>query len=449
MKEKQKGSRYRNESFETILDSIADGVFTIDLDFNITYFNSAAEKITGVAREQALGQKCFDVFRANICQTTCVLGETIKTGRQRINLPINILNSDGYRVPASVSTSVLRDKPGNIIGGVEIFRDLSDMETLRKEIHQQYRFDDIVSKNHEIQTIFDILPDVAASGSTVLLEGPSGTGKELFARAIHNVSGQTGEFIAINCAALPDTLLESELFGYKKGAFSDAQKDKPGRFARAENGTIFLDEIGDISSALQVKLLRVIQEREFEPLGATEAERVTARIIAATNRNLSERVARGAFREDLFYRLNVVRLVLPALSDRREDIPLLVERFIQKFNALKAKEIKGISDNALGILMQYDFPGNIRELENIIEFAFVLCHEDVIREKHLTKEIKDSSLKHQTREKRPPSSILKTAERDALIEALTRFNGNRGQTAAYLNINKSTLWRKMKKYGIS
>jgi len=449
MENRSNNGKHQNDSFETILDSIADGVFTIDLDFNITYFNSAAEKITGVAREQAMGQKCFDVFRANICQTACVLGETMNTGRQRINLPINILDSDGYRVPASVSTSVIRDKSGNIIGGVEIFRDLSVMETLRKEIHHRYRFDDIISKNHEIQTIFDILPDVATSGSTVLLEGPSGTGKELFARAIHNVSGQKGEFVAINCAALPDTLLESELFGYKKGAFSEAKADKPGRFARAREGTIFLDEIGDISSALQVKLLRVLQEKEYEPLGGTGAETVTARIIAATNRTLSELVSRGSFREDLFYRLNVVKIVLPPLSERREDIPLLVERFIQKFNALKGREIRGISDNALSVLMQYDFPGNIRELENIIEFAFVLCHDDAIRIKHLKKEIQEKSLKNHGPEKTAVPSMLETAERDALIDALTRFGGNRGQTAAFLNINKSTLWRKMKKYGIS
>ena len=369
---------YRNNNFETILDSIADGVFTIDLDYNITYFNSAAQKITGVPRDQALGQKCYDVFRANICQTSCVLGKTMKTGKQSINLPIDILNSMGYRVPASVSTSVLKDEDGKVIGGVEIFRDLSAMETLRREVDQQYRFEDIISKNHEIQGIFDILPDIATSGSTVLIEGPSGAGKELFARAIHNLSGKKGQFVAVSCAALPDTLLESELFGYKKGAFSEAKKDKPGRFARAYDGTILLDEIGDISTALQVKLLRVLQEREYEPLGATATVNTNARVIAATNKTLSQLVARGIFREDLFYRLNVVKIELPPLSQRREDIPLLVDGFIQKLNILKDKEIKGISENALGILMQYDFPGNIRELENIIEFAFVLCHGDMI-----------------------------------------------------------------------
>lgn len=440
--------KHRNNNFETILDSIADGVFTIDLDFNITYFNSAAQYITGVPGDQALGQKCFDVFRANICQTACALGETIKTGRQSINLPIDILNSEGYRVPASVSTSVLKDSEGKVIGGVEIFRDLSAMETLRKEISNQYRFEDIISKNHEIQGIFNILPDISTSGSTVLIEGPSGAGKELFARAIHNVSGNRGEFVAVSCAALPDTLLESELFGYKKGAFSEAKKDKPGRFARAKNGTIFLDEIGDISSALQVKLLRVLQEREYEPLGATVTAKTNARVIAATNKTLSELVARGSFREDLFYRLNVVKIDLPPLRRRREDIPLLINNFIQKFNALKAREIKGISENALSILAQYNFPGNIRELENIIEYGFVLCRGDMIRTRHLSREILNEIKSRSNKDVNSPPSQLDAAEKKAIIETLYRYNANRGKTAAFLGINKSTLWRKMKKYNI-
>jgi PAS domain S-box-containing protein len=440
--------KYHNNNFETILDSIADGVFTIDLDYNITYFNSAAQKITGVPRDQALGQKCYDVFRANICQTSCVLGKTMETGIQSINLPIDILNSRGYRIPASVSTSVLKDQDGRVVGGVEIFRDLSAMETLRKEVSHQYRFEDIISKNREIQGIFDILPDVATSGSTVLIEGPSGAGKELFARAIHNLSGKKSEFVAVSCAALPDTLLESELFGYKKGAFSEAKTDKPGRFARAKDGTIFLDEIGDISAALQVKLLRVLQEREYEPLGATATVKTNARIIAATNKTLSRLVARGSFREDLFYRLNVVKLELPPLCRRREDIPLLVDGFIQKFNILKDKDIKGISENALAMLMRYDFPGNIRELENIVEYAFVLCRGDLIRSEHLTREIRSGSDQRRATAVRAPSSHLEDAEKQAIIDALDRHNAHRGKTAAYLGIDKSTLWRKMKKYGI-
>ena len=440
--------KQQNTHYETILDSIADGVFTIDLDFNITYFNQAAEKITGVNKGQAIGQKCFDVFRANICQTSCVLHTTMQTGEQKINVPINILNSQGESVSASVSTSALLDESGQTIGGVEIFRDLTTEEILRKNINEQYRFEDIISKNYNIHRIFDILPDIATSGSTILLEGPSGSGKELFAKAIHNVSGQPGKFVAVNCAALPDTLLESELFGYKKGAFTEAKQDKPGRFERATGGTLFLDEIGDISTALQVKLLRVIQEREYEPLGGTDTLKTDARIITSTNRKLSELVARGTFREDLYYRLNVIKIELPPLGQRREDIPLLIDNFIQKFNALKGKEIKGISDQALNILMRYNFPGNIRELENIIEYAFVLCHGDLIDIKHLSRDIQNGNTKNNTETHSLTPKHLDQAEKDTITAALELHRGHRGNTAEYLKIDKSTLWRKMKKYEI-
>jgi transcriptional regulator with PAS, ATPase and Fis domain len=373
----------------------------------------------------------------------------MQTGEQKINVPINILNSQGESVSASVSTSALLDESGRTIGGVEIFRDLTTEEMLRKNINAQYRFEDIISKNYDIQRIFDILPDIATSGSTILLEGPSGSGKELFAKAIYNVSGQQGSFVAVNCAALPDTLLESELFGYKKGAFTEAKQDKPGRFERAAGGTLFLDEIGDISTALQVKLLRVLQEREYEPLGGTDTLKTDARIITSTNRKLSELVAWGSFREDLYYRLNVIKIELPPLVQRREDIPLLIDNFIQKFNALKGKEIKGISDQALNILMRYNFPGNIRELENIIEYAFVLCHEDLIRAEHLSREIQNGGTGEFAKIHHSTETHLDQAEKDAIMAALERHRGHRGDTANFLKIDKSTLWRKMKKYGIN
>lgn len=434
---------------DTILDSIADGVFTVDRDSNITFFNRAAEKIIGISRDQAVGQKCFDVFRANICQTACALRKTIETGRELINLHINILNSEGCTVPISVSTSVLRDENGNIVGGVETFRDLSTIETLRKEIRSQYNFGDIISKNHEVRSILDILPDIAASGSTVLIEGPSGSGKELFARAIHDLSGRKGDYVALNCGALPDTLLESELFGYAKGAFTEAKKDKPGRFKLAEGGTILLDEIGDISTALQLKLLRVLQEKEYEPLGAVATVKADVRIIAATNKILSKLVARGAFREDLFYRLNVVKLSLPPLSHRREDIPYILEHFIGRFNAIKGKEITGVSDEALDILMRYDFPGNVRELENFIEYAFILCHGRVIEAGHLPRELLENGPAKEGKGIRPAAGPLESSEIGTIIEALREHGGNRRKTAAHLGINKTTLWRKMKKYGLS
>ncbi len=433
---------------EVILDSIADGVFTIDRDRNIITFNRAAEKITGISREHAIGQKCFDVFHASICQTACALEKTIKTGREIIDHSINILNSKGELLPVSVSTAVLKDKAGEIIGGVETFRDLSSLEELRKEISKHYTFKDIISKNHEMQKLFDVLPDIAESDSTVLIQGPSGSGKELFARAIHNLSHRENKnYVIVNCGALPGTLLESELFGYVKGAFTDARKDKPGRFALAEGGTLFLDEIAELSTALQVKLLRVLQQKEYEPLGATRSSKANVRIIAATNKDLSQLLALGTFREDLYYRLNVVKIELPPLNRHREDIPLLVDHFIHQFNLKKGKNIEGITDQAMGHLMEYEFPGNVRELENMIEHAFVLCHGTQIKLEHLPKEL-TRKLKPENNPISRSGNRFHEAEIQIIKEVLKKNRGNRTKSAVELGIDKSTLWRKMKKFNL-
>ena len=435
---------------ETILDSIADGVFTVDSDWNITSFNRAAEKITGVGREQAVGQKCFDVFHANICEAACALRETMKSGRQRVNRRINILNSRGEKTPISISTAVLRNEKGEMIGGVETFRDLTAVELLRKEISERYTFRDIISKNHEIRRILDILPDIATSHSTVLIEGPTGSGKELFAKAIHDLSGRTRrKYIAVNCGALPDTLLESEMFGYAKGAFTDAVKDKPGRFALAEGGTLFLDEIGDVSAALQVKLLRVLQEKEYEPLGATATVKTNVRVITATNKPLADLVAEGDFREDLFYRLNVLKITLPPLSRRREDIPLLADHFVRKFSIQQGKQIEGIADEVLATLMACDFPGNVRQLQNVIEHAVVLCRGDMIETDCLPRELVRGDATGDSGQPAMATGPLPEAEAAAILAALRRHDGHRGKTAAALGIDKTTLWRKMKKYGIT
>ena len=436
---------------DLILDSIADGVFTVDIDLNITYFNHAAEKITGVKKNVAVGQKCFDVFRANICQSTCALKQFIKSGKNVINRKINILNCQSTMVPISVSTSILKDDSGEIIGGVSTFRDLSTLEALRKELSGKFVFEDIISKNYKIHQILANLPDIAVSGSIILIEGPSGSGKELFAKAIHATSKRKGKFIALNCAALPDSLLESELFGYKKGAFTGAKKDKKGRFALAENGTLFLDEIGDISPALQLRLLRVLQEKEYEPLGGTVTVKANVRVVAASNKSLPELVECGHFRDDLFYRLNVIKIILPYLAERRDDIPLLIEHFIRKFNGLKDKKIESVSSDVLNLLMRYDYPGNIRELENIIEYSFVLCHGPIIEPKHLPQEFLECVGHVFTGNNgvQEPVKPLSNAEALAIIDALQKFNGCRIVTAEYLGIEKTTLWRKMKKYGIS
>ncbi len=435
---------------EIILDSIADGVFTVDGDWNITSFNHAAEQITGITREHAIGQKCFDVFHANICQTACALRETMESGRQRVDRRISILDSRGEKIPVSISTAALRDANGELIGGVETFRDLSAVELLRKEISERYTFQDIISKNHEIRQILDILPDIATSNSSVLIEGPTGSGKELFAKAIHNLSGRARrKYVAVNCGALPDTLLESELFGYKKGAFTDATRDKPGRFALAEGGTLFLDEIGDISTALQVKLLRVLQEKEYEPLGATSTVKANARVITATNKPLADLMARGTFREDLYYRLNVLKIVLPPLANRREDIPLLVNHFVRKFNAQQGKQIEGVSEEALAVLIDYEFPGNVRQLQNVIEHAVVLCRSEQIETDCLPLEVVRANSGGIGAEPKSVGNPLLEAEAGTILQTLREHAGHRGKTAAALGIDKTTLWRKMKKYGIT
>ncbi len=436
----------------TILDSVADGVFTVDQEFRITSFNRAAERILGIPREQALGQECCEIFRADICHQDCALRETLATGGEIIDKPVSILNSRSKRVPISVSTAVLKDDKGAIIGGVETFRDLSPLELLKKKIQKQYSYEDIISKNHRIQAIFNLLPDIAESDSTILIEGPSGSGKELFARAIHNLSHRKGRpYVVVNCGALPDTLLESELFGYVKGAFTDAKRDKPGRFSLAERGTLFLDEVGDLSFAMQVKLLRVLQEKEYEPLGATHTIKANVRILAATHHDLLDLVRKGGFREDLYYRLNVVKIILPPLRERREDIPLLIDHFLEQFNVRMGKSISGVSDDVLRCMMEYSFPGNVRELENSIEHACVLCRGRRIELEHLPPEVRETL--ESSAERVVPTAdslpVLRSTEIQLIQKTLRKHEGNRLQAAKELGLHKTTLWRKMKRYGIS
>jgi PAS domain S-box-containing protein len=437
---------------QIILDSIADGVFTVNSDWKITSFNRAAEKITGIKQEEAVGRYCWEVFKASICEKGCSLKRTMETGHPIINQHRFIVNSKGDRIPISISTAILKDKKDKIIGGVETFRDLSDVEQLRKELAKKHAFFDIISKNREMQRLFEMLELVSGNDTTVLLEGESGTGKELFARAIHSLSHRKkGPIVTVNCGALPDTLLESELFGYKAGAFTDAKKDKPGRFSQAEKGTLFLDEIGDISPMLQMRLLRVLQEKVYEPLGSTKSEKADVRIVAATNKNLDELVKKGLFREDLYYRINIVKLFLPPLRDRKEDIPLLVEHFLRRFNSMRGKEIQGLSPKAMNILMSYDFPGNIRELENIVEYATVVCKNHLIRREHLPEslhqkiDLRKIPAPEQITESEPS---LEAVEKDIIYTALKKNNWSRKLTAAQMGIHPTTLWRKMKRLNL-
>ena len=432
---------------DIILDSVADGVFTVDENWHITSFNRAAEHITGIPRNEAIGRPCREVLKADVCEGGCALRETMQTGRPIISKPVDIIDARGRRKPITISTALLKDGKGQIIGGVETFRDMTLVEELRKQVQKQYCCEDIISRNPRVQQLFGVLPRVAESDCTVLIDGETGTGKELFARAIHNLGRRKNKpFIAVNCGALPDTLLESELFGYKAGAFTDAKKDKPGRFALAEGGTIFLDEIGDVSSAVQVRLLRVLQEKTYEPVGGVGSVKADARVITATNKDLQELVEKGPFRKDLFYRINVVRFRLPPLRDRREDIPLLVDHFIHRFNTLYSKNLCCVSNEVMAAFMAYDFPGNIRELENVIEHSFVLCRGQVIEKRDLP----DVFQGHEATDKGAGSefSTLKEMEAMMIEQALRRNDGNRAAAARELAINPSTLFRKLKTLGL-
>lgn len=427
---------------DPILDSINEGVFSVDREWRITAFNRAAERITGVRRQDALGRVCSDVFRASICEEACALRRTLASGMPVLGATADIITVTGKRTPIRISTALLHGEDGAMVGGVETFQDLSHVEQLRKELEAKYTFEDIVGRSLAMRRLFEILPDIAASNSTVLIEGASGTGKELFARAIHNLSPRKKKrFVAVNCAALPDSLLESELFGYKAGAFTDARRDKPGRFALADSGTIFLDEIGDVSPAMQVRLLRVLQERTIEPLGATETVKLNVRVLAATNKDLAASVREGKFREDLFYRIRVIHLKLPGLNERREDIPLLVDHVIAKFNHLQGKDIAGVSEEVLVRLMEHDYSGNVRELENIIEQAFVLCRGGLIEVRHLPPELRPSNLTAGTLRS---GMSLRAMENHLIEAALARSGGNRERAARELGINPSTLYRKLK-----
>lgn len=431
----------------SILESISDGVFTVDNDFRITYLNRSAEAMILVRREEALGRLCCEVFRSNLCEGACALRRTLEKGVPVIDLSCYIINNEGRRLPISISTAVLRDPAGTIVGGAETFRNLSDLEQLRQEISPTRRLGDFSSHSPSMARIFSQLEAVAETGSTVLITGETGTGKELLARTIHAHSPRREQpFLAINCGAFPDSLLESELFGYRKGAFTGADRDKPGRFALAEGGTLLLDEIGEISPAMQVRLLRVLQERSYEPLGAVKAVKSNVRIMAATHRDLQQMVAAGTFRQDLFYRIHVIQLELPPLRDRREDIPFLAETFIRRFNLVMNRQVSGISQTALRLLSLYPWPGNIRQLENAIERSMVFCKGVMIEADDLPAELTASlpRLELAGDGSATISEAVKLSEKQAILAALKQTGGNRRQAAEILHVHPTTFYRKLK-----
>jgi PAS domain S-box-containing protein len=437
--------RYSHLIFETIPHAI----FTVNASGRITSFNRAAEAATGWRRDEVIGRRCREIFRSNHCESSCFLFDSIEEGEPHRDREVRIMCRDGSERPMAASTAALRDDNGTVLGGVEMLRDLTLEQALRRKLDDRYTCEDIVSKSAAMKGVCELLPLVARSDSTVLIEGEPGTGKELVARAIHNLGPRAkGPFVAVNCGALPDTLVESELFGSVRGAFTDARRDRPGRFALADGGTLLLDEIGDISPAVQVKLLRVLQEHEYQPLGGSRPVKADVRVLASTNRDLTHEVTIGHFRQDLYFRLNVVRIALPPLRSRWEDIPLLVDHFIRRFNAIQGRRIAGVSERAMATLAGYDFPGNVRELENAIEHAFVVCGGTTIRRDDLPAHIRGEQDVASRSESRVTRGPLESAEAAAIRDALERHGGSRQRAAADLGVSRSTLWRKMRRHGL-
>jgi len=414
-----------HQKCSAIFESVADGVFTVDDQLKITSFNSSAEKITGYNRKEVIGKKCFEIFKNSNCEELCKLQKNLKKGTMVKNIEVLIRTKNNILLPVSINTAILQLKGFGKIGCVISMRDISSIKRLTKEISEKYRFGNFISRSREMQLIYGKLESFADSNLNILIEGETGTGKDLLARSIHfNSSRKNKPFVKVTCAAIPETLLESELFGYEKGAFTGAVRDKPGRFELANGGTLFLNEVGDIPTHLQVKLLRAIEEGEFERLGGKSSVKVDVRIIAATNKDLYEEVAKGTFRKDLFFRLNIVNLKIPPLRKRREDIPTLVDHFIQINNKKMGKEIIGISNEALHIL--YVFAQK--------KFGII---EKMDLPDHLNNKFGQSSL-----------GSLKESEKKLLLEALRVTQNNKNETAKILGISRTTLWRKLKKLDI-
>jgi len=431
-----------------ILNCISDGVLTIDLNGRINYVNKAMQELLGYPESALIGKRCENFVRSNICATEdCILRRTLARKEKLSNYESFVENKDGRRIPVNINTDLLFDSTGNLIGIVEVFRDISQIKELKERLTTVYHFSNIVTKDRRMKEIMDILPSVAQTKSTVLVEGESGTGKELIAKAIHNNSPRKDKpFIAINCAAIPDNLIESELFGHVKGAFTGAHQDRIGRFELANHGTIFLDEIADMSIATQAKLLRVIQEEKFERVGGTKTIAVDVHIIAATNKSLLKEVREGRFREDLYYRISVFPITLPPLRERREDIPILIKHFIEKLNKEMGKTIDNIAPQAMNVLLNYFYPGNIRELRNIIEHAFICSKDNTILPEHLPREL----LREGERMDIPDvvTSSLDNVEKEWILRMLEKTGWKYAEAARSLGISRTTLWRKLKAYGI-
>lgn len=438
----------RLTEYDSLFEQLAEGVFTINNRWRITSFNLRAQDITGFSREEVLGRHCWDIFKSDLCRTDCPLKITMETGIVSMDQDVRIVVKGGQPRSILVNASAIKNEKGLVVGAVETFRPISmiDQSEADRILAEE---EEIVGQSAELVRLLRLLPDVAASETTVLIEGESGTGKELIAKAIHRMSPRSrGPFVPVNCSALAETLLESEIFGHVKGAFTGAINSKVGRFELAKGGTLFLDEIGEIKPDIQVKLLRVIEEGVFERVGGNRPIRMDARIIAATNKTLLQEVQERRFRQDLFYRLRTVPLYLPPLRDRKSDIPLLVMRFLAKFNQKYKKDIRGVDPKVLRLFHRYNWPGNIRELERAVEYSFVFVKGPIITPSHLP-ELKEAVPFSGSGEvKSSPDQDLLEDQKAAIENVLRKTQGRRDEAARFLGISRTSLWRKMKTHGL-
>jgi len=444
-----------------LLESMADGVFTLDRHGSITSWNRSMERIAGYTSEEVLGRNCT-LLNFNRC-----FNRKCPTGIQECGIYLHgaidssecfLRHKEGRDVPVLKSARLVRDAEGRVKGVVETVTDLTELQEARRRAEEAdrrlgevHRFENIIGKSRAIQDVFSALRAAAESGATVLLQGESGTGKELAAGAIHfNSDRSAGSFVPVNCSALSESLLESELFGHAKGAFTGAIRKRIGRFEEADGGTVFLDEVAEISPYVQVKLLRVLQEREVERVGESVKRSVDIRIIAATNQDLYQLVRRGDFREDLFYRLKVFPIRLPPLRERKEDIPLLISHFIAHQNKKTGKAIRGVSHSAMRILMDHSWPGNVRELENAVEHAFVLCSGETLDPFDLPVEIRQLAYRPASHG-RVLGSARSSGERltrEALLELLKACDWNKAEVGRRLGKSRTSVWKYMKKWAI-
>lgn len=429
-----------------ILDSIGEGVFTVDKDFRINFFNKSAERITGKTREEVVGHFCKQVFRSEVCFTDCPIALILKTKKNIFDFESKIQCKTGSAKPIKLNAAILYNENDEPTGGIISFRDLSQIETIGMQLQGESQFHGIIGHSKQMKEIFQLIEEIAETEAPVFIHGESGTGKELVANAVQKLSTRNqSPYIKINCSVFPSNLLASELFGHVKGAFTDAVKDRMGRFELADRGTIFLDEVAEMPLQMQIQLLRVLQEGTFERIGESITRSSNVRVIAATNIDIKEALKNGKFRDDLYYRLNVIPIEIPPLRNRKEDIAPLTRHFLNKFSFLYKREIFEIDEGALTALLNYSWPGNIRELENVIEYAFVRSvKKNMIELSKLPLNIiscKDNI--NPPKEYHPNSS-----ERAELISALEKFQWNKTKVAAELNIGRTTLWRQMKRFGL-